>query len=114
MLKPSNLQWQLCLGTIALGSSLSIAMPSQAIVADDPLILFEIEQITSDGYNPPTYVIRGENPSQQLPAGPVPLDWIGPDGQLKTNPDHPDVNLQQPIAPATPDPLQQQEVLDQK
>jgi hypothetical protein len=106
-------QWQLCLGTIALSSSLAIALPTYAAVPQDPLILVEVEEITAEGYNPPTFVFR-EGQSPQSPVSPVPLDWIGPDGALETNPDHPDVNLYPPIAPAgTPDPLQQQEVLDQ-
>jgi hypothetical protein len=107
-------QWQLCLGTIALGSSIAIVLPSVATVPEDSLILIEVEEVSTEGYNPPTFVFR-EGQSPQSPVSPVPLDWIGPDSELKTNPDHPDVNLHQPIAPAgtTPDPLQQQEVLDQ-
>jgi hypothetical protein len=110
-----KIQSQLCLGAIALGSSLAIALPTRATVPQDPLILFEVEQITDEGYNPPTFYIRGEQTNEQIPVGPVPPDWLGPDGQLKTNPHHPDILPSSPIAPAgtTSDPLQQQEVLDQ-
>jgi hypothetical protein len=111
----SKHQWQLCLSAIAIGSSLAIALPTRATVPQDPLILFEVEQITDEGYNPPTFYIRGEQTNEQIPVGPVPLDWIVPGGELETNPHHPDILPSSPIAPAgtTPDPLQQQEVLDQ-
>jgi hypothetical protein len=109
MVHPRKIQSQLCLGAIALSSSLAIVLPSVATVPEDSLILIEVEEVSTEGYNPPTFVFR-EGQSPQSPVSPVPLDWIGPDSELKTNPDHPDINLPNPIAPATPDPLQQQEV----
>jgi hypothetical protein len=85
-----------------------------ATVPEDSLILIEVEEVSTEGYNPPTFVFR-EGQSPQSPVSPVPLDWIVPGGELETNPHHPDILPSSPIAPAgtTPDPLQQQEVLDQ-
>jgi hypothetical protein len=93
---------------LILDGSMAIAVPTHAAVPQDHLILVEVEQDTDEGYNPPTFVIRGEQSPQQIPASPVPMDWLEPDGDKDS--DHPEVNLHQPTAPATPVPLRQQEV----
>lgn len=104
-------QIKLC-SAIAIGTSIAIALPipTLAAVFTDPLILIVVDQVTSEGYNPPTFYIRGEHYDEQLPAGPFPLDWLGepaPDDRSDLN-----LDLDDPIAPATSTPLQQQEVPD--
>lgn len=109
-----KIQSQLFLGTIALGSSVAIALPqpSFAIALEEPSVYIQVDEVV-DGYNPPNFIIRDNHLPEGV--GPVPLQWLEemPQQWEPIHTDYPSESKLHPIAPTTPDTPQKQEVPDQ-